>query len=311
MVLDTRPSADGDTAEAIRCADLCLIVLRPTFFDLKATARMVDMTQAMGKTAWFVLNQAPPRRGDRESPAVLEAIETLRALGLPIAPVGLRRPAPSTSRPWPEGSPPRKPCRAPPQPGRSNSCGTTWGATCSQRARPRGAWWRDRGCNRPTRRWRWGRRALRRRVGPHRSRPPSRLERLQEIFGGGLQGLSGRAPVPWVRVMSPRRRPRISNMPCFQPTPAWWPSSLSSKTRSFIRQSAEWTVEDLGHETLVARDLAEALTHLRTKQPIDALFVDIRLAKSRSADTTSLIKLCSSGLICGCSTPRGRPVPLI
>jgi chromosome partitioning protein len=90
MVLDTRPAADSDTAEAIRCADLCLIVLRPSFFDLKATARMVDMTRAMGKTAAFVLNQAPPRRGERESPAVLETVEGLRPFGLPIAPVGLR-----------------------------------------------------------------------------------------------------------------------------------------------------------------------------------------------------------------------------
>ena len=79
MVLDTRPSADSDAAEAIRCADLCLIVLRPSFFDLKATARMVDMTQAMGKTALFVLNQAPSRRGEREGPAVLEAVAALRA----------------------------------------------------------------------------------------------------------------------------------------------------------------------------------------------------------------------------------------
>jgi chromosome partitioning protein len=90
MLLDTRPSADGDTAEAIRCADLCLVVVRPSFFDLRATARMVDMTQAMGKSAAFVLNQAPPRRGEREGPAVLEAVEALKALGLPIAPVGLR-----------------------------------------------------------------------------------------------------------------------------------------------------------------------------------------------------------------------------
>ena len=47
----------------------------------------------------------------------------------------------------------------------------------------------------------------------------------------------------------------------------------------FIRQSAEWTIEDLGHDTLVAGDLAEALAHLNTTQPIDALFVDIRLDK--------------------------------
>ncbi len=90
MVLDTRPAADSDTAEAIRCADLCLIVLRPSFFDLKATARMVDMTRAMGRTAAFVLNQAPPRRGDREGHAVLDAVEGLREFGLPVAPTGLR-----------------------------------------------------------------------------------------------------------------------------------------------------------------------------------------------------------------------------
>jgi chromosome partitioning protein len=90
MVLDTRPAADGDTAEAIRCADLCLIVLRPSFFDLKAAGRMADMTRVMGKTALAVLNQAPARRGDKEGPAVQEAIEGLRALALPMAPVSLR-----------------------------------------------------------------------------------------------------------------------------------------------------------------------------------------------------------------------------
>ena len=90
MALDTRPAADGDTAEAIRCADLCLIVLRPSFFDLKTTGRMVEMTRAMGKTALFVLNQAPAQRGEREGPAVQEAVDGLRALGLSMAPVGLR-----------------------------------------------------------------------------------------------------------------------------------------------------------------------------------------------------------------------------
>jgi chromosome partitioning protein len=90
MVLDTRPAADTDTNEAIRCADLCLVVLRPSFFDLKATGRVVDMTRAMGKTALFLLNQAPPRRGEREAPCVLETVEALRGLGLPLASVGLR-----------------------------------------------------------------------------------------------------------------------------------------------------------------------------------------------------------------------------
>jgi DNA-binding NtrC family response regulator len=46
----------------------------------------------------------------------------------------------------------------------------------------------------------------------------------------------------------------------------------------FIRQNAEWTIEDLGHRTLLADDLAGALLHLSAADHIDALFVDIRLA---------------------------------
>ena len=46
----------------------------------------------------------------------------------------------------------------------------------------------------------------------------------------------------------------------------------------FIRQSAEWTMEDLGHNTLLACDLDEAIVHLSASTYIDALFVDIRLS---------------------------------
>jgi len=45
----------------------------------------------------------------------------------------------------------------------------------------------------------------------------------------------------------------------------------------FIRQCAEWTIEDLGHNALLASDLAGALLHLAGPEPIDALFVDVRL----------------------------------
>lgn len=47
----------------------------------------------------------------------------------------------------------------------------------------------------------------------------------------------------------------------------------------FIRDSAEWTIEDLGHSPLLAGDLADALVHLSATNHIDALFVDIRLNK--------------------------------
>jgi DNA-binding NtrC family response regulator len=47
----------------------------------------------------------------------------------------------------------------------------------------------------------------------------------------------------------------------------------------FIRQNAECVVEDMGHNTIVAGDLHEALLHLSASQHIDALFVDIRLSE--------------------------------
>jgi DNA-binding NtrC family response regulator len=46
----------------------------------------------------------------------------------------------------------------------------------------------------------------------------------------------------------------------------------------FIREYAEGTIEDLGHTILAADNLEGALVHLSASQPIDALFVDIRLA---------------------------------
>lgn len=45
----------------------------------------------------------------------------------------------------------------------------------------------------------------------------------------------------------------------------------------FIRQNAGWTIEDLGHDILLACDLGEALVHLSASVHIHALFVDIRL----------------------------------
>lgn len=45
----------------------------------------------------------------------------------------------------------------------------------------------------------------------------------------------------------------------------------------FIRGVTEMMVQDLGHQTLVASDLDEALVHLQSAQPIDGLFTDIRL----------------------------------
>ena len=45
----------------------------------------------------------------------------------------------------------------------------------------------------------------------------------------------------------------------------------------FIRQIGELMIQNMGHETLAASDMDEALAHLQSPQPIDALFTDIRL----------------------------------
>ena len=45
----------------------------------------------------------------------------------------------------------------------------------------------------------------------------------------------------------------------------------------FIREIAEMMIQDWGHHTLLASDVDEALSHLRSPQHIDALFTDIYL----------------------------------
>jgi CheY-like chemotaxis protein len=46
---------------------------------------------------------------------------------------------------------------------------------------------------------------------------------------------------------------------------------------AFIRLIAELIVKELGHSTLLASDIDEAISHLRSSQHIDVLVTDIRL----------------------------------
>lgn len=48
----------------------------------------------------------------------------------------------------------------------------------------------------------------------------------------------------------------------------------------YIRDEAVFMIEDLGHDTLSASDVDEALSLLRTPQQIDAIFTDIYLKKA-------------------------------
>lgn len=90
MVIDTRPSAEGDALEAARAADLALIVVRPSILDLRAAAGTVEVVERAGTPGMILLNQAPSKRGVAEAPIVMEAREALTAYGLPVCPVVLR-----------------------------------------------------------------------------------------------------------------------------------------------------------------------------------------------------------------------------
>lgn len=50
-----------------------------------------------------------------------------------------------------------------------------------------------------------------------------------------------------------------------------------------IRQIAEMMIENMGHESLAASGMSDALEHLNSPQSIDALFTDIRLIPTESS----------------------------
>lgn len=100
MVLDTRSSSDVEAAEAVRFADLCLIVVRPSFFDLQAVGRTAELVANMRRPGLFVLNQAPVRRNGAEPRVIRDAVRELCARDFEIAEVGLRQRAAYQAAMW-------------------------------------------------------------------------------------------------------------------------------------------------------------------------------------------------------------------
>lgn len=90
MIIDTGPSIEEEVEQAVRCADLCLVVARPNFFDIRAVAESAALAARFHKPVVFVLNQAPHRQASIEAPVLMEAVSALRKLGFPVAPIGLR-----------------------------------------------------------------------------------------------------------------------------------------------------------------------------------------------------------------------------
>ncbi|HZZ34463.1 MAG TPA: AAA family ATPase [Caulobacteraceae bacterium] len=90
MVVDTAAGAEEELAHAIVLADLCLLVLRPTFLDMAAAIQTVEIVRRLRKPTMIVVNQAPAARGGIEPPQVRKALQALRLMRLPVVPTTLR-----------------------------------------------------------------------------------------------------------------------------------------------------------------------------------------------------------------------------
>jgi chromosome partitioning protein len=90
LIIDTPAAPEADVAEAVKVADLCLAVARPTYLDLAAAVLSVAVIQRLGREGLIVLNQCPPARNRVEPPQVVKAFEALRFASLPVASTALR-----------------------------------------------------------------------------------------------------------------------------------------------------------------------------------------------------------------------------
>ena len=82
--IDTPPLMSNVVTDAIRAATLVVIPTRPSIFDLAAERETIDLCRASRKPYAIVINGAPVKRDDQESPIVSQAREGLAKLRVPV-----------------------------------------------------------------------------------------------------------------------------------------------------------------------------------------------------------------------------------
>jgi chromosome partitioning protein len=90
LVIDTPTAPEAKVAMAVRAADLCLAVARPTLFDVAAIKQTLNLLRRHHARALVVLNQCPPPRAGEEAELVRQAMEGLAGAGTPLAETRLR-----------------------------------------------------------------------------------------------------------------------------------------------------------------------------------------------------------------------------
>lgn len=89
LIVDTRPSVEAETMQAIQAATACIIPTRPGILDLRAVALTADLVKSAKASGCIVLNQCPPPRGVGEGTLTAEARTVASSLGLPVAPLAI------------------------------------------------------------------------------------------------------------------------------------------------------------------------------------------------------------------------------
>ena len=84
VLIDTPPNLSAVVDDAIKNATMVIIPARPGVFDVNAVQETIQMCRAARKPYAVVLNGAPARRDDAESPIVTIAREALAKFRAPV-----------------------------------------------------------------------------------------------------------------------------------------------------------------------------------------------------------------------------------
>jgi chromosome partitioning protein len=84
VFIDTAPNLSANVTDAIRCATLVIIPCRPGVFDLDAVKETIGFARQVRVPYAVVINAAPPKRQDVESPMVLQARNSLAEQRVPV-----------------------------------------------------------------------------------------------------------------------------------------------------------------------------------------------------------------------------------
>lgn len=84
VLIDTPPNMSACVTDAMRAATIVVVPCRPGIFDLEAVKETVSFARQSRRPYAVVINGAPPRRQDVESPMVTYARESLGSLNIPV-----------------------------------------------------------------------------------------------------------------------------------------------------------------------------------------------------------------------------------